>query len=342
MLKYETQQAVLAGLGIRRNSQEERQREILSEMFPTCGHAEDPPRMRCSLSLDLSEVDDFLSSQPITSFNFDIHTLTAKLGRRPLSNLICYLLRLTGLTEELELDVHKMRRFFRLVEDGYPDNPYHNRVHATDVLQRLHAIIHPLSMSPLDRLALYVTAACHDFGHCGFTNTYLVATRHILARRYHNRSPLENFHICASRELLFNPETRFVPAQTLPHLADLVTDLLLATDIANHVDTMRFPAETCGQNLWQSKLCLKCADIGHTAAPKNVHLKWSSALHDELAVQQKLEEQASLPLTLPAMEASNAKFFDFIVLPMYSKLASLFPHTKPLHEHACANRWLYG
>ncbi len=28
------------------------------------------------------------------------------------------------------------------VEDGYPDNPYHNRVHAADVLRTLHVLLH--------------------------------------------------------------------------------------------------------------------------------------------------------------------------------------------------------
>ena len=33
-------------------------------------------------------------------------------------------------------------RFLVLIEDGYRDNPYHNRVHAADVLRNLHVIIH--------------------------------------------------------------------------------------------------------------------------------------------------------------------------------------------------------
>ena len=35
--------------------------------------------------------------------------------------------------------------FFALmlrIEDGYPDNPYHNRIHAACVLQMMHLILH--------------------------------------------------------------------------------------------------------------------------------------------------------------------------------------------------------
>ncbi len=28
------------------------------------------------------------------------------------------------------------------IEDGYPDNPYHNRVHAADVLRSFHVLLH--------------------------------------------------------------------------------------------------------------------------------------------------------------------------------------------------------
>ena len=32
-------------------------------------------------------------------------------------------------------------QFLMRVEDGYPSNPYHNRIHAADVLQSLHVLL---------------------------------------------------------------------------------------------------------------------------------------------------------------------------------------------------------
>jgi len=52
---------------------------------------------------------------------------------------------------------------------------------------------------------MYMAAAVHDFEHPGFNNPYLVNTRHELAIRYNDKSPLENHH-AASAFALMNQE----------------------------------------------------------------------------------------------------------------------------------------
>lgn len=41
----------------------------------------------------------------------------------------------------LDLDLECLSRFLRRVEDGYPSNPYHNAIHAADVVQSLHLLM---------------------------------------------------------------------------------------------------------------------------------------------------------------------------------------------------------
>lgn len=65
-------------------------------------------------------------------------------------------------------------RFLVAVEDRYMDNPYHNRMHAADVLRTLHVIMtrggvrqamhaaHDIAL-----LSAYVAAVVHDFEHKG-------------------------------------------------------------------------------------------------------------------------------------------------------------------------------
>jgi len=49
----------------------------------------------------------------------------------------------------------------------------------------------------------YVLAgACHDVGHLGFNNVYLIEKRDQIAVRYNDVSVLENFHVATTFEIL--------------------------------------------------------------------------------------------------------------------------------------------
>lgn len=56
-------------------------------------------------------------------------------------------------------------RLLRRIEAGYPDNPYHNAVHAADVLQTLHVIIHAAQLH------------VHYLDHLGLLAAYYAAVR---------------------------------------------------------------------------------------------------------------------------------------------------------------------
>ena len=319
---------------------EDRQQEILRLMYPQPRVLAQPGLDRAA-SLDLPASFALLRRRDLTALCADNFSAAEALGKRPLSALACFLLHQQGVVDALALNVRKMEAFFRVVEDGYGNNPYHGRVHALDVLQRVHAIMAPTRQAPEMLLAVYTAAAAHDFGHTGLTNSYLVATGHILAERYHGRSPMENFHVFCTLQLLRQPATAFMPAALLEGVSQTVVDLVLATDIACHVRCMRPPPTPAEQEVWRLKVCLKSADVGHTATPRLVHQRWVAALLEELGAQQKLEEAAGLPLTLPAVRATQADFFDFIVLPMLDVLAGIWPHTAPLAAAARSNRALY-
>lgn len=46
-----------------------------------------------------------------------------------------------GLIATLRLDETKLARYLIRIEDGYPDNPYHTKTHAADVLQTMHMLL---------------------------------------------------------------------------------------------------------------------------------------------------------------------------------------------------------
>jgi hypothetical protein len=45
------------------------------------------------------------------------------------------------IVKHFQLDELKLVRYLMRIEDGYPTNPYHNRIHASDVLQSLHVLV---------------------------------------------------------------------------------------------------------------------------------------------------------------------------------------------------------
>lgn len=64
----------------------------------------------------------------------------------------------------------------------------------------IYYFLHPLNfaglaeLTPLEIGIMYMAAAVHDYQHPGLNNPYLVNSRHELAIRYNDKSPLENHH----------------------------------------------------------------------------------------------------------------------------------------------------
>lgn len=66
-------------------------------------------------------------------------------GGRPLAAVVNAILIETGLMELFKIDAMKMEVFMRDLEVGYKSNPYHNSVHAADVVQAVYTVIKKVS-----------------------------------------------------------------------------------------------------------------------------------------------------------------------------------------------------
>jgi hypothetical protein len=83
-----------------------------------------------------------------------------------------------GVLQELDLDVTAMKRYLRAVETEYKFNPYHNRIHALDVMQSAHTVLvqspqFQESLTAIEKLGLLLGAYVHDVGHPGVNNKLL-------------------------------------------------------------------------------------------------------------------------------------------------------------------------
>uniref|UniRef100_A0A8C6RZB1 Phosphodiesterase n=1 Tax=Nannospalax galili TaxID=1026970 RepID=A0A8C6RZB1_NANGA len=99
------------------------------------------PNIEQEDSLDLMPVEDYGSLiEEMSNWNFQIFELAEKMGEksgRILSQVMYTLFQDTGLLETFKIPTQEFMNYFRALENGYRDIPYHNRIHATDVL---HAV----------------------------------------------------------------------------------------------------------------------------------------------------------------------------------------------------------
>ena len=90
----------------------------------------------CYLSPQLTAI-----FQRVDDWQFDSFALEEASGGRPLSCLGFHLLKRSGVMKHFHLDETKLARFLIRIEEGYPNNPYHSRTHAADVLRSLHTVL---------------------------------------------------------------------------------------------------------------------------------------------------------------------------------------------------------
>lgn len=212
----------------------------------------------------------------IAEWDYPIFDLN-RLSPETILSKMCYRVFLeVGLFEAFKIPELEFLHYFHALESGYREKPYHNRVHAADVL---HGVFYLTSQpipgftqavpdttdSPLHKtagnflaeetygimganfpalelMALYTAAAMHDYDHPGRTNAFLVSTYAPQAVLYNDRSVLENYH-AASAWTLFLSEPRF---NFLMHLDKaefkrfrfLVIECILATDLKRHFEIL--------------------------------------------------------------------------------------------------------
>ncbi|KAJ9531289.1 hypothetical protein QJQ45_006719 [Haematococcus lacustris] len=78
------------------------------------------------------QLEDALDSA--SKWAFDAFTLDAAACGHPLSILAFWVLQQSGLCSWARLDEGKLARWLCRIEEGYAANPYHNRIHAADVV----------------------------------------------------------------------------------------------------------------------------------------------------------------------------------------------------------------
>ena len=165
------------------------------------------------------------------------------------------------------------------------------------------------NFTPLELLALYCSAAMHDFEHPGRNNQFLVSINSPLALLYNDRSVLENHHASASWILLksnqnFNFLSSLDPAEW-KRFRYLVLENILATDLSKHFSIIadfnvkvNSHKSNNGRNgidwkneadrLTISNIILKLADINAPLKEKDLHVQWTNRIVEEFYQQVRV------------------------------------------------------
>jgi len=253
------------------------------------------------------------------------------------------------LFSKLNLAADKISSFLYCAEAGYLNNPYHNNTHATDVLLACNYLVRSSGLdkylAPKELLAILVACIVHDLGHPGLNNAFLVSTTDKLAILHNDRSVLENHHCVQAFKLLLTTENDFLEYFTQAdrqELRKLIIELVLATDMANHVDIMNQFANRIKtaegldfmskeDRLLCMKLVIKCADISNPARAPHIYKKWVDRVMEEFFQQGDQEKKLALPVSsfmdrdTTHIPKCQLGFIQYICLPTFTALVEQFP-----------------
>jgi 3'5'-cyclic nucleotide phosphodiesterase len=284
------------------------------------------------------------------NWNVDIISLNTRTNKSPLAALGKYCIKYYNLNESFDIAEDKISNFFLALEKNYKPNPYHNSMHAADVLASgLYIITNSFlasTLSDIEALIVILSHLGHDVGHPGYTNRFLVNFRDKIAmecKKYldNDISVLENMHCSKTFLLLSEPDKNLLynlDNDQFLLVRKWVIELILATDMGKHFELLGLfksksysakNIENLDCKLDVLKIIIKASDIGHAAKTIEFHVNWSLLITEEFFRQGDIEKENSRPVSMycdretTIISKSQIGFLKNIALPLYETL-SLF------------------
>jgi hypothetical protein len=237
-----------------------------------------------------------------------------------------------NLLESFQISPDVFLEFVRRIEKQYLDsNPYHNRVHAADVVQTLHSLLQ-FQSSFMERisddhlLSIFLAAILHDVGHDGTNNDFQIQQQTSLAVRYKNHSVLENHHA----ELGWNEvETtgllRHLPTYQQHEIQQRVSEAILHTDMSRHDVQLAAYHDGLLDDWGQLMYFLHLSDISNSA--KSTFRVWTDHVLEEFFQLGDRQCSLEVPVT-PIYDRNTADrgaiqrgFVQYMVLPAFEAVS---------------------
>eukprot|EP00033_Pygsuia_biforma_P002526 GCRY01002797.1.p1 GENE.GCRY01002797.1~~GCRY01002797.1.p1 ORF type:complete len:699 (+),score=192.80 GCRY01002797.1:357-2453(+) len=277
-------------------------------------------------------------------FNMNIFTMDRRFGpHKTLSFATYYILQTKELISLFGLPPKLLTQFLSNVEKNYLDNPYHNSLHACEVLLLMTSMLESVSLKvqvgPVELLACFIASVIHDIRHPGRNSTFIVTSQHELAWVYNDRSVLENHHAAVGLAVLEAKDCNFLshlaPSQ-LNLIRQIIIELVLATDMQEHFRIVKEFDENIHSVTGHSqsherkskdlllilRVAIKLADVGHVFKANSVTVEWTKRINMEFFAQGDDEKRLSLPVS-PFCDRTNKNipksqigFLQYVVHPL--------------------------
>ncbi|CAJ1030020.1 FYVE zinc finger/3'5'-cyclic nucleotide phosphodiesterase, putative [Leishmania lindenbergi] len=262
---------------------------------------------------------------------------------------------------------HRWVCLLATVQANYRANPYHNRVHAADVMQGVYALICRCPgllahMTTVEKRAVVFAAAVHDIRHPGRSEMFLRNTFDAMYMRYNASQVLEQMHTATAFHLLATPELDFTHGDMSDTEAlefhGLVAALIGCTFMGRHASLMEqwsrplqegktYDVTVAADRQQTLSLFLHAADIGAQARGLAVAPKWLGIV-EEMRAQGDEEAARGLPPSpgssrSASLERGQLFFMEMFVVPLFDLVHQVFPsiespmrNLRALHAHYCA------
>ena len=299
------------------------------------------------------------------SYKFNIFEFTKKIGNENvLPGISVYVFNSKELFEIIPF--HKFENCINRISKGYkPENPYHNNLHAADMLQTIYVynvyskFEDYLKLSNLELFSIFFSSIIHDYGHPGLNNNFLISIKDDLAIRYNDKSVLENYHVSeAFKIILKNPENNIfecISDDDYKLCRKIIIECVLGTDMTLHNNKyLAFKRRLQSENIKNGEnfdklflhldpinifnlkveflsFILHAADISNPTKPLEIFKEWGQKCLEEFFRQGDLEKEKGLAVSFNCdrntvtLPQSQVGFIDAIVLPLFTLLNEYFP-----------------
>jgi hypothetical protein len=303
------------------------------------------PKLRNTI-IDLNQIKEHLKT--MMDWNFDNFKLSDLSNYQPILYLGKEIFEQHNFQKHFNLKLSTIESFLTTMENQYHvDLPYHNNIHAADVLHAMNYFIsQPIldnSLTIEEKFACIVSAIIHDIDHPGVSNSYEIKYSEPLSKTYNSKSVLENHH-CSLAFKIFRECSECNILKNLSkiqynYIRSLIINMVLATDMAYHKSYLDEFTEKLNNktfNINNSKdrkllLCIliKCADISNPTKINNIAIQWSNRLFEEDQIQSVNELKQNNYTLSPLIKQdciskseNQTSFIRTFVKPIFEQLGS--------------------